>query len=48
MAWNELLDGQIKSYIKNDFTFSRPNRKGIDEGVYLPGLDTQEEIDVLV
>lgn len=46
MAWNELLDGQIKSYIKNDFTFSRPNRKGIDEGVYLPGLDTQEEIDV--
>lgn len=46
MAWNEILDGQIKSYIKNDFTFSRPNRKGVDEGVYLPGLDTQEEIDV--
>lgn len=46
MAWHELLNGQIKSYIKDDFTFSRPNRKGIDEGVYLPGLDTQEEIDV--
>ena len=47
MAWHELLNGQIKSYIKDDFTFSPIQIERVLTKAFIwSGLDTQEEIDV--
>jgi len=48
MNWRELLRQQIQSTIKNDYTFSRPNRKGWHTGAILPGQEFDETIDVAV
>jgi len=48
MNWREILQQQIQSTIKNDFTFSRPNRKGWHTGAILPGQDFDETIDISV
>jgi predicted metal-dependent peptidase len=42
------LQQQIQSTIKNDFTFSRPNRKSWSTGAILPGQDFDETIDIAV
>ena len=39
LDWRELLNTNIQSVVKNDFTFMRPARKGVAERVYLPGMD---------
>lgn len=46
MDWRHLLRQQIQSIIKNDFSFSRPNRKSQMSGAILPGMLNQETIDV--
>jgi predicted metal-dependent peptidase len=46
LDWRELLATNIQSVVKNDFTFMRPARKGIQEGVYLPGMDYDQDLDV--
>jgi predicted metal-dependent peptidase len=48
MNWRELLRQQIQSTIRNDYTFSRPNRKSWHTGAVLPGMDFDETIDICV
>ena len=48
MNWRELLQQQIQSTIKNDFTFSRPSRKGWHTGAILPGLNFMDTIDLCI
>ena len=48
MNWRELLQQQIQSTIKSDYTFSRPSRKGQMSGAILPGMNFQDTIDICV
>ena len=48
MNWREILQQQIQSTIKNDFTFQRPSRKGWHTGAILPGQNFDETIDIAV
>jgi predicted metal-dependent peptidase len=48
MNWREILRQQIQSTIKNDYTFSRPSRKGWHTGAVLPGMNFDETIDVCI
>ena len=48
MNWRDLLDVQIKSTIKSDFSFMKPNRKAWHTGVMLPGMVPDETIDLVV
>ena len=47
MNWREILQQQIQSTVKNDYSFSRPSRK-THGGVVLPGTVNEETIDVCV
>lgn len=46
--WRELLQQQIQSIIKNDFTFSRPSRRSWHMDAVLPGMKNAQTIDVCV
>lgn len=48
LDWRELLAMQIQSVIKSDYTYMRPSRKGLDAGIYLPGMDRETTIDVAI
>lgn len=48
MDWKELLQQHIQSQVKNDYTFSRPNRKTQAMGIVLPGMKNQETVEVAV
>jgi predicted metal-dependent peptidase len=48
MNWRELIRQQIQSTVKNDFSFSRPSRKGQMTGAILPGSHFDTSIDVCV
>jgi predicted metal-dependent peptidase len=48
MNWRELLRQQIQSTIRNDYTFSRPSRKGWHTGAILPGMNFMDTIDVAI
>ena len=48
MNWRELIRQQIQSTIKNDYTFSRPSRKGWHTGAVLPGMNFMDTIDIAV
>jgi len=48
MDWRELLQQQIQSTVKNDFTFQRPNRRSWHIDAVLPAMDYDEKIDVSV
>jgi predicted metal-dependent peptidase len=48
IGWKELLDQQIISTIKSDFTFARPSRKGWHHDAILPGMKPGETIDVCI
>jgi predicted metal-dependent peptidase len=48
MNWRELLRQQIQSTIRNDYTFSRPSRKGWHTGAVLPGMNFMDTIDVAI
>lgn len=48
MDWRELLRQQIQSTVKNDFSFSRPNRKGWHSGAILPGCNFDTTIDICI
>ena len=48
MNWRELIRQQIQSTIRNDYTFSRPSRKGWHTGAILPGMDFMDTIDIAV
>lgn len=48
MNWRELLDVQIKSLVKSDYSFMRPSRKAWHTGVMLPGMVPDDTIDLVV
>jgi predicted metal-dependent peptidase len=48
MDWREVLQMNIQSIIKNDYSFARPNRKSQSSGIYLPGMKNDETIDVAI
>lgn len=48
MCWREVLRMNIQSIIRNDYTFSRPSRKGWGTGIILPGMNNDETIDVAI
>ena len=48
MNWRELLQQQIQSVVKNDYTWARPSRKGFGTGVILPGTNYEETIDLCI
>jgi predicted metal-dependent peptidase len=48
MNWRELLRQQIQSTVRNDYTFSRPSRKGQMTGAILPGMNFDETIDICI
>lgn len=48
MNWREILQTQIQSTIKSDYSFMRPSRKGWHAGVVLPGSQFEQTIDVAV
>lgn len=46
LNWRELIAMQIQSVFKSDYTFKYPSRKGMDAGMYLPGMDYDTTIDI--
>ena len=48
MNWRDILRQQIQATIKNDYTFSRPSRKGWHTGVVLPGMNFDQQIDAAI
>ena len=48
IGWKELLQQQIQSVIKNDFSWARPSRRGWHMDAILPGLKPGEMIDVCI
>jgi predicted metal-dependent peptidase len=48
MNWREILRQQIQSTVRNDYTFSRPSRKGWHTGAILPGMNYAETIDLCI
>jgi len=46
MDWRQYIRADIESNIKNDFTFTRPNRKSWHTGAVLPGMDRDQQIDI--
>jgi len=46
--WRELLQQQIQSIIKNDFSFARPSRRSWHMDAILPGMKNAQTIDICV
>lgn len=48
MDWRELLQQQIESTIKSDFTWTRPSRRSWHMDAVMPGMIPGQQIDVVV
>jgi predicted metal-dependent peptidase len=48
MPWNELIQTNLTSAIKNDYTWLRPSRRSWHMDAVMPGMTPGEEIDVTV
>ena len=46
--WRELLEQQIQSTVKDDFTWMRPNRRSWHLDAIMPGMNPGTQIDVVV
>jgi len=46
--WRELLQQQIQSIIKNDYSWTRPSRRGWHMDAILPGMKNAQTIDICV
>ena len=46
--WRELLEQQIQSTVKDDFTWMRPNRRSWHLDAVMPGMNPGTQIDVCV
>jgi len=46
--WRELMDQQIQSTVKNDFSWMRPNRRSWHMDAIMPGMTPGSQIDVCV
>jgi predicted metal-dependent peptidase len=48
MDWREILNMQIQSTIKEDYTWSRCSRKSQASGIFLPAMKDSTKIDIAV
>jgi predicted metal-dependent peptidase len=48
MNWRELVRQEIQSIVRNDYSFTRPSRKGWQSGAVLPGMIPETTIDVAI
>jgi predicted metal-dependent peptidase len=48
MDWRTLVRQEIQSIVRNDYSFTRPNRKGMHSGAILPGMKEATTIDVAI
>lgn len=48
MPWRELLQVNLTSAIKSDYSWMRPSRRGWHADAIMPGMNPGEEIDVVV
>ena len=48
MNWREILNQQIQSVIKSNYSFMRPSRKGWHTSAVLPGMDYEDTIDIAI
>ena len=48
LDWRALLQQQIQSTLRTDYTWARPSRKGWELEAVLPGSDWDKEIDICV
>ena len=48
MNWRELIQQQIQSTVKSDYTFARPSRKGWDMDAFMPGMKNTDAIDIAI
>jgi predicted metal-dependent peptidase len=48
MNWREMLRMNIQSLIRNDYSFTRPSRKGMSSGIVLPGMMNDDTVDVTI
>lgn len=48
MDWRTLIDMKIPSLIKNDYTYRTFNKKYMQQGIIVPGMNKEEAIDVAV
>ena len=46
--WRTLVRQEIQSIIRNDYSFSRPNRKSWHSGAVLPGMKEATTIDIAI
>ena len=46
ISWRQLIRQEIQSIIRNDYSFTRPNRKSMHSGAILPGMKEATTIDV--
>ena len=48
LSWKELLRMDMQSTINYDYTFYKPNKKGMQNGVILPGMKKDEALDICI
>jgi predicted metal-dependent peptidase len=48
ISWRDELKQDIQSVKKYDYTFYKPARKGMSQGIVLPGMKRDEELDICV
>ena len=48
ITWRELVQQEIQSIVRNDYSFTRPNRKGWQSGAVLPGMKEATTIDIAI
>ncbi len=48
MDWRTLVRQEIQSIVRNDYSFTRPNRKSMHSGAVLPGMKEATTIDVAI
>jgi predicted metal-dependent peptidase len=48
MNWRQLVRQEIQSIVRNDYSFTRPSRKGWQTGAILPGMIPDTTIDVAI
>jgi len=48
LPWRELINQNIMSTVKSDYSWLRPSRRGWDMDAVMPGMKPDEEIDVTV
>jgi predicted metal-dependent peptidase len=48
LKWQELVNANIESCVRNNYTFMRPTRRGWHSDAIMPGMERDQEIDVCI